>query len=132
MGILAQAGFPSIISGGGYYRLGMLKSERAYLGAQVALGPLWFAASVPAAVKVGEKVWLTTQPSYKFQYFKDIHVPLGLSWKIGDLGRMDTEAGLHAVNFGHRPTSVVKSLKNGEDLALYVSLGFAKQFGKKN
>ncbi len=130
MGTVAQLGWPGL-GGGGYYRHALVKTEKAYLGAQVSVGFIWAEVALPAAIKMGEKVWLTTKPSIKAQYLGDIHMPIGLSWEVGERSRLDTELGIHVITTKPDESlpNVVESFQKLNNVGGYIGIGYARQFG---
>jgi hypothetical protein len=132
-GIVAHAGFPSILSAGGYYRHSLIKTERAFLGGQVAGGPAWVAASVPTAVKVGDKIWLTTQPSINRAFVSILRMPVGMSWETSETGRLDVELGITFWNKSYRDPGipdVAGSLAHGQGYGPILSIAYAQHLGK--
>jgi len=131
-GMLFGLGFPSTITAGGYSRFGIIKGERGYLGVQGAAGFIWLNASIPAAVKVSDTTWLTTQPSYSHSAIRAIRVPVGMSWEKNNFGRIDTEVGVQFINMSMQnsdPPNVRESIKHMSGLAPYVGIGYSKAFG---
>ncbi len=131
VGAIAQLGWPGL-GGGGYYRKALIKNETAYLGLQGAAGFIWLQASIPAAIKVGEKSWLTTQPSLKMQMLADLHIPVGMSWELGEKGRLDTEIGMHSISTrledGYPP--VAENFRRMHNWGPYIGLGYSRRLGK--
>ena len=126
-------GWPSGITAGGFYRLGLIKGERSYLGVQGAAGFIWLQGSVPAAVKVGDGIWLTTQPSFSWGPIQAIRAPIGISLEGNKLGRIDAEFGVQFLNMSMRdpgPPDVLEALREGNNIAPYIGIGYAKAFGK--
>ena len=93
-GIMMGVGLPSALTFGGLYRLGLIKSETGYLGLQGAGGLVWLHGSLPAAVKIAEGTWLTTQPSYSWGLVKAVRLPIGMSIERKKFGRLDAEFGV--------------------------------------
>jgi hypothetical protein len=48
---------------------------------------------------VGDDVWLTTKPSVRSSLVGFGHLPVGVSWEVGEAGRLDTEVGMHFVGY---------------------------------
>ena len=94
-GLLLQAGVCCSVSGGLYRRKALTRSDIHYLGFQGALGLLWADIAVPAALKISDRAWVTTQPSYSHGLVRLIQIPLGMSIEVGEHGRIDTELGLN-------------------------------------
>jgi hypothetical protein len=130
-GIMIGAGWPSGLTLGGLYRLGLIKSETSYLGLQGAGGLVWLQGSLPAAVKIAEGTWLTTQPSCTWSMLKAVRVPIGMSIERKKFGRLDAEFGvqflLASPNMSDFP-DVLDSLQTGNDIAPYIGIGYAKAF----
>lgn len=132
-GLVAQAGFPSIFTAGGYYRRSLIKTERAFLGGQVAGGLAWVAASVPTAVKVGDKIWLTTQPSINKAAIEILRVPVGMSWETSETGRLDVELGITFWNKSFRNPglpNVAESIAHGKGYGPILSIAYAQHLGE--
>jgi len=132
-GIVAQAGFPSILSAGGYYRHSLIKTEGVFLGGQVAGGLLWVAASVPTAVKVGDKFWLTTQPSYNQANIRILRMPVGMSWETSETGRLDFEVGITFWNKSQQDPEmpdVAGSIAHGQGYGPILSIAYAQHLGE--
>jgi len=95
IGTLIQAGYPSMLSGGSYYRAKILGGEKAYIGVQGSIGWLWGGVALPLAFRLSDKVWFTTQPATSVGAYA-VHLtrmPLGLSWELGEYNRFDAEIG---------------------------------------
>jgi hypothetical protein len=122
-GTLIQVGWPSIVSGGGYYRKKFLGGENTYIGGQASLGLLWAGVGLPMAFKVSDKMWFTTHPAIRGAMFHFVHLPLGLSWELGEYNRLDTEVG-----------GMIMGKKDGDlasGYAGYVGVNFSQQLGKR-
>jgi len=122
-GTLIQLGWPSIISGGGYYRMKFVGGEKTYIGGQASLGLFWAGVGLPMAFKVSDKVWLTTHPGIRGSLMHFVHMPLGLSWELGESNRLDTEIG-----------GMLVGRKEGDPLsgyAGYIGVNFSQELGKR-
>jgi hypothetical protein len=127
MGLLLQVGMPALASGGGYYRhsiLGHGPDSPAVLGAQVSGGMVWAGFGLPAALRLSDKTWLTTHPSIRFNLFPVVHLPLGMSFEMGENKRIDTEIGAHFSSKDERSSLFQESY------AAYVGVSFAHALGQ--
>jgi len=125
-GILLQVGAPALASGGGYYRksvLGQGPESAGVLSVQAAVGMLWAGVGLPAAIKLSDKTWFTTHPSIRVYLFPVVHLPLGMSFKVGENKRIDAEVGAHFSSKNEQ-----RSLFQ-ESYAGYVGLSFAHELG---
>lgn len=101
-GVIVQAGWPSIVSGGVYTRRPMARSnEVRSINYQFEGGWLWAGASLPMAFKVGDRAWLTTQPSVRMSFVGLVQLPAGISWQLNDTLRLDTEVGGRALGLNN-------------------------------
>jgi hypothetical protein len=94
VGSITSAGYPSMISGGGYYRAVGYSNDIFNVAPQVELGWLWVGFRVPMALKLDDKVWVTTQPAISSGVASALMVPLGISRTIGKGWRLDSEIGM--------------------------------------
>lgn len=131
-GILVQAGWPNAISAGVYKRKALTRSDIHYLGFQGALGLLWAGAALPAALKVSDTVWITTQPSYSHGGIRLFQFPLGLSYEMGGNARLDAEVGLNIWNKKQSPDppDIATSFKELKNLGPYVGISYSKPIGQ--
>jgi hypothetical protein len=121
-GTLVQVGAPALLSGGGYYRMKFLGGENTYIGGQASFGWFWAGVGIPMAFKVSDKMWFTTHPSIRGSLLHFVHMPLGLSWELGEYNRLDTEMG-----------GMIIGKKDGNfanGYAGYVGVTFSQQLGK--
>jgi len=126
MGVLLHVGLPGLASGGGYYRhsiLGHGPESAGVLGAQVTGGMLWAGFGLPAALRLSDKTWLTTHPSIRIAPFPVVHLPLGMSFEVGEHKRIDTEIGAHFSSKDERLSLFQESY------AAYVGVSFAHALG---
>ena len=125
-GTLVQAGWPGVLSVGGYYRRRLIGGDKTYIGAQGSIGWLWVGGAVPMAFKLNDTMWLTTQPAISVGAYavQLTRVPLGLSWELGEYNRFDAEVG---------GTIEGKSDKDGlgENYQGYVGVHFSRQLVPK-
>ena len=95
MGLLLSAGYPTLASGGAYYRFYGKKSRWEKKGHQIEVGSLWAGYSRPIAVPLNDHTWATFQPSIRFSMVSIVQLPVGVSIEFGKQGRLDAEVGLH-------------------------------------
>jgi len=122
-GTLVQVGWPSILSGGGYYRMKFLGGENTYIGGQASIGWFWGGVGIPMAFKVSDKIWFTSHPSIRGSMFHFVHMPLGLSWELGEYNRLDTEVG--GMIMGKKDGKIANGYTG------YVGVNFSQQLGKR-
>jgi hypothetical protein len=123
VGLLMQAGYPTLLSGGVYYRVNVFNDGPVQVGHQIEAGGLWVGYSLPVAIPLGERVWLTTQPSIRASAFSIVQVPVGMSLQLGKRSRLDAEVGLHA---GGQSGPYMP----GYPFMMYGGLALAHHFGK--
>ncbi len=123
-GLLLQAGYPTLLSGGAYYRINTVNDWPVQVGHQFEAGGLWLGYSLPIAVPLSDKAWLTTQPSIRVSVFSIVQVPVGMSLQLGKRSRLDAEVGLHA---GGQSDDY---RLGGHWLMLYGGLALSHQFGR--
>lgn len=131
-GLLLHAGWPNAISAGVYRRKALTRSDVHYLGFQGALGLLWADIAVPAALKINDRVWLTTQPSYSHGGIRLIQFPLGMSFEVGERGRIDTELGLNIWNKSQSPDppEIATSFAELKNLGPFVGISYSEHIGQ--
>ena len=131
-GILVHAGWPNVVSAGAYRRKTLTRSDIHYLGFQGALGFLWAGAAIPAALKVSDTVWITTQPSYSHGAIRLFQFPLGLSFEMGKDARLDAEVGLNIWNKNPSPDppDIATSFKELKNLGPYLGISYSEKFGQ--
>jgi hypothetical protein len=123
VGFMVQGGWPTLVSGGLYYRINTSRTGPVRVGHQLEAGGAWFGYSLPVAIPLNDTVWLTTQPSLRASAFSIVQMPVGLSVQTGN-SRLDLEVGAH---FGGQDGDDYMPTYN---TMLYGGLGISHQFGK--
>jgi hypothetical protein len=124
VGFMVQGGWPTLVSGGLYYRINTSRTgQPTQVGHQFEAGGAWFGYSLPVAIPLNDTVWLTTQPSLRASAFSIFQMPVGLSVQTGN-SRLDLEVGAH---FGGQEGN---DYLPGYNTMLYGGLGVSQQFGK--
>jgi hypothetical protein len=124
VGFMVQGGWPTLVSGGLYYRINTSRTgQPTQVGHQFEAGGAWFGYSLPVAIPLNDTVWLTTQPSLRASAFSIFQMPVGLSVQSGN-SRLDLEVGAH---FGGQEGN---DYMPGYNTMLYGGLGISHQFGK--
>jgi hypothetical protein len=125
MGFMVQAGWPTLRSGGLYYRINTFPTGPVRVGHQIEAGGLWFGYSLPIAIPLNDSLWLTTQPSLRASALSIVQLPVGLSVQShSGKARLDLEFGAH---FG---VAGDNDYIPGYNTMLYGGLGISHQFGK--
>ena len=123
MGLLLQAGMPTLLSGGAYFRINANKGGPLQVGHQFEAGGMWFGYSLPIAVPLGDKAWLTTKPAIRASAFSKVQLPVGFSIELGKRARLDAEVGVHAGGTGDVCTPHCHYM-------MYGGLALSHHFGK--
>ena len=130
---MVHLGLPGL-GAGGFYRKALMSSESVYIGAQLAGGFIWAQGSLPIAVQVGDKTWLTTQPSYKYQMLPTIQLPVGMSVELHSGGQLHTELGVLFMT-DYKNESVIPDVRtkfaNRSGMVPYMALTYTKTIGEK-
>jgi hypothetical protein len=92
-GMLASLGYTSMLSGGVYVRGAGISNDIISVAPQGEIGWLWMGVRLPTAVKLDDKVWLTTQPAIQGGMMSSVFLPLGVSRTLGEGWRLDSEIG---------------------------------------
>lgn len=131
-GLLLHAGWPNVVSAGVYRRKSLTRSDIHYLGFQGALGLLWADIAVPAALKVGDGVWVTTQPSYSHGGIRMLQIPFGMSFEVGEHGRIDTEFGLNVWDKSPSPDppDIAASFADLKNLGPFIGISYSEHIGQ--
>jgi len=123
VGFMVQGGWPTMVSGGLFYRINTARTGPVRVGHQLEAGGAWFGYSLPVAIPLNDTVWLTTQPSLRASMLSIVQLPVGLSVQAGQ-SRLDFEVGAHFGGIG------LADYIPGYDTMLYGGLGISHQFGK--
>jgi len=128
VGLIGAVGAPGGITGGAYFRhavLGTSPDSRAVVSAQASGGLAWIGVALPAAFKLSDQTWLTTQPGIRTTVFPILHLPIGMSFDVGNGKRIDTEVGAHFSTKDHR-RSIFR-----DSYAAYAGISFAHELGQR-
>ena len=98
MGFIGTVGTPSGLSGGAFFRNALVGKEpgsNGQMSLQLSGGLAWIGVSAPVALKLSDSTWITTQPGLRTTAHPILHLPIGLSFDMGNGKRIDTELGAH-------------------------------------
>ena len=80
--------------------------------------------SAPVALKLNDTAWITTQPGLRTTAHPILHLPIGLSFDMGNGKRIDTELGAH---FSSKEDN--RSIFQ-DSYAAYAGISFAHTLGR--
>ena len=127
MGLIGTVGTPSGLSGGAFFRhalVGKAPTSNGQMSLQLSGGLAWIGVSVPVALKLSDTAWITTQPGLRTTAHPILHLPIGISFDVGNGKRIDTELGAHFSSKEHQRSIFQDSY------AAYAGISFARTLGR--
>lgn len=103
IGEVVFAGTSSVVGGGGFLRYRLNNGKGFYFGGQAEIGLGWGGLGLPVAGKIGDKLWLYTNPTFRvvlsditgdipnLTLAPQIHLPMGVSLGLGNGFRVSSE-----------------------------------------
>ena len=127
MGLIGTVGTPSGLSGGAFFRhalVGKAPESNGQMSLQLSGGLAWIGISAPVALKLSDTAWITTQPGLRTTAHPILHLPIGLSFDMGNGKRIDAELGAH---FSSKEDN--RSVFQ-DSYAAYAGISFARTLGR--